>query len=72
VQRTGTGSQEVAMSPTVTGVDQIDADISVAAIALGAARRSFERCPSGENAAAVTDAERAVDRLLDARLAARR
>ena len=60
------------MSPTVTSVHQIDLDISVAAIALGAARRSFERCPSIENAAAVVEAEAAVDRLLDARLAARR
>lgn len=60
------------MSTTVTSVDQIDLDISVAHIALGAARRSFARCPSGENAAAVAAAEQAVDRLLDARLAARR
>ena len=60
------------MSPTVTSVDQIDLEISVAYIALGAARQSFARCPSGGNASAVADAERSVDRLLDARLAARR
>jgi hypothetical protein len=60
------------MSPTVTSVDQIDLEISLAAVAVVAARRSYACCPSGENAAAVADAERSVDRLLDARLAARR
>jgi hypothetical protein len=59
------------MSPTVTSVDQIDLDISIAFIALGAARTAFERCPSGENQGAVDEAQAAVDRLLDARLAAR-
>ena len=37
------------MSPTVTTLDQLDYDISVAYIALGVARRSCDRCPSGEN-----------------------
>jgi hypothetical protein len=58
------------MSPTVTSLDQIDLDISVAYIALGAARHAFEHCPSGENAKVVDDAEDAVNRLLDARLVA--
>ncbi|HLM03697.1 MAG TPA: hypothetical protein VK402_00760 [Blastococcus sp.] len=58
------------MSPTVTSLDQLDFDISVAYIALGVARSSFDRCPSGENAAAVTEAERCVDRLLDERFVA--
>jgi hypothetical protein len=58
------------MSPTVTTLDQLDSDISVAYIALGVARRSWDRCPSGENAEAVDAAERCVDRLLDQRLAA--
>jgi hypothetical protein len=62
--------QEVAMSPTVTSLDQIDLDISVAYIALGVARHAFERCPSGENAKVVDAAEDAVNRLLDARLVA--
>jgi hypothetical protein len=62
--------QEVAMSPTVTSLDQIDLDISVAYIALGVARHAFERCPSGENAGVVDAAEDAVNRLLDARLVA--
>ena len=34
------------MSPTVTSLDQIDYDISVAYIALGVARSSYTRCPS--------------------------
>jgi hypothetical protein len=59
------------MSPSVTSVDQIDLDISIAFIALGAARTAFLRCPSGENENAVDEAQAAVDRLLDARLAAR-
>jgi hypothetical protein len=58
------------MSPTVTSIDQLDYDISVAYIALGVARGSYDRCPSGENAEAVDNAERSVDRLLDERFAA--
>jgi hypothetical protein len=44
--------------------------VSVAFVALGVARSAFTRCPSGENQRAVDDAENAVNRLLDARLAA--
>jgi hypothetical protein len=58
------------MSPTITSVDEIDLDISVAYIALGVARHSFSRCPSAENERRVADAMAAVDRLLDARLSA--
>ena len=58
------------MSPTVTSIDQIDYDISVAYIALGVVRTSFERCPSAENERRVDEATADVDRLLDARLAA--
>jgi len=58
------------MSPTVTSLDQLDYDISVAFIALGVARSSYDRCPSGENAEAVDTAERSVNRLLDERFAA--
>ncbi len=58
------------MSPTVTSIDEIDLDIAVAYIALGAARSGFTHCPSGENQRLVDDAEAAVNRLLDARLAA--
>jgi hypothetical protein len=60
------------MSPTITSVDEIDLDISVAYIALGVARGSFDRCPSAENERRVADAMADVDRLLDARLAVAR
>ena len=60
------------MSPTVTSLDQLDYDISVAYIALGVARTSWHRCPSAENARVVDEAVQAVDRLLDRRLAASR
>jgi hypothetical protein len=60
------------MSPTITSVDEIDLDISVAFIALGVARTSFARCPSAENEQRVAAAVADVDRLLDARLATAR
>ena len=60
------------MSPTITSVDEIDLDISVAYIALGGARQAFTRCPSAENELRVSEAVAAVDRLLEARLAASR
>ena len=63
---------EIAMGRTVSSSEGIDLDISVAYIALGAARSSFSRCPSAENARRVDQAEGDVDRLLDARLAAAR
>jgi hypothetical protein len=69
VQLADADRQEVVMSPTVTSLDQIDYDISVAYIALGVARGSFDRCPSSENARAVEEAETRVDRLLDERFA---
>jgi len=58
------------MSPTVTSIDQLDYDISVAYIALGVARSSRDRCPNAENESAVDAAEACVDRLLDERFAA--
>jgi hypothetical protein len=60
------------MSPTVTSLDEIDLEIAVAYIALGAARTACERCPSGDNERAVDAAEGALNALLDARLAASR
>jgi hypothetical protein len=60
------------MTTTITSLDQIDLDISVAYIALGSARTAFERCPSGENAHVVDAAESSLNALLDARLAATR
>ncbi|MFD2093916.1 hypothetical protein [Blastococcus deserti] len=60
------------MSPTVTRLDRLDRDISVAHVALGVARAAYTRCPSAENARLVEEAWAAVDRLLDERLAAQR
>jgi len=65
-------STEVAMSTTLTPLDRIDSDISIASIALGVARASYARCPSSENARVLDRAVAAVDRLLDERLAAGR
>ena len=62
------------MSATLTPtdrIDRIDSDIALASVALGAARSSYTRCPSAENAQLLDQAMAAVDRLLDARLAAR-
>jgi hypothetical protein len=58
------------MSPTVTSLDQLDYDISVAYIALGVARGSLDRCPSAENERAVGEAESCVNCLLDERFVA--
>ena len=58
------------MTTTITSLDQIDLEISLAFIALGAARSAFAHCPSGENARAVDEAESALNRTLDARLVA--
>lgn len=58
------------MSPTATTLEQLDCDISIAYVALGAARRSWHRCPSPENQRLVDEAEGSVNRLLDERFAA--
>jgi hypothetical protein len=58
------------MSPTVTSLDQIDLEISLAFIALGAARTAFARCPSAENAQAVDEAENSLNLQLDTRFVA--
>ena len=60
------------MSPTITTLDEIDLEVSVAFVALGVARSAFTRCPSTDNQRAVDIAENAVNQLLDARLAAQR
>jgi hypothetical protein len=61
-------TEEPATAPSST--EEIDLAIAVAAVAVGAARRAEERCPSGENAQRVADAVAVVDALLDRRLAA--
>jgi hypothetical protein len=59
------------MSPTITTIDQLDYDISLAYIALGVARSAWLHCPSAENTRRVAEAEQAVDALLDERLSRR-
>lgn len=57
------------MSPTITAIDQIDIDVATAYIALGAARHTWHRCPSAENARLVDRAEAEVNELLEMRFA---
>ena len=56
-------------STAALSAEEIDLAITVAAVAVGAARRAEVRCPSAENAQRVADAVAAVDALLDQRLA---
>ena len=60
------------MNSTVTPLDEIDHEISIAYVALGVARSAWSRCPSAGNARLVDDAEEAMNRLLDERLATHR
>jgi hypothetical protein len=59
-----------APSTAPLDTEEIDLAIAVAAVAVGAARRAEERCPSAENAQRVAGAMATVDALLDQRLAA--
>jgi hypothetical protein len=68
VTDTVSATETPATAPSSTG--EIDLAIAVAAVAVGAARRAVERCPSAENAQGLADAVAAVDALLDRRLAA--
>ena len=63
---------EAAMSTTVSPLERIDADLGLAAVAVGVARGSYARCPSVENARVLDRAAAAVDPQLDERLAAGR
>jgi hypothetical protein len=58
------------MSTSITSVEQMDLDISLAHVALTSARGVMTRCPTGENARRVEEAQAEVDRLLDLRFAA--
>jgi hypothetical protein len=58
------------VSPSIVTLDQLDLEIALAHVAVGAARRMRTRCPSAENDQRVDDAVAEVDRLLDQRLAA--
>ncbi len=59
------------MGPSVTSIDELDLEISVAYITLGGARSMLRRCPSAENQRRVDEAVAEVDRLLDERLGIR-
>ena len=58
------------MSSSLTSIEELDLEISVAYITLGGAREVFRRCPSAENEERAAAAEAEVNRLLDQRLAA--
>ena len=58
------------MSPSVTTIEEIDLEISVAYIALGSARSLWHRSPTDDNARRLDHAQAEVDRLLDERLLA--
>jgi hypothetical protein len=58
------------MPPTTPNADELDAELSLAGVALTATRAVFRRCPTAENARRVQFAEAELDRLLDRRLAA--
>ena len=58
------------MSSSIVTIDQLDLEISMVHIAVGAARAAFSRCPTAENQQRVAEAVAEVDRLLDQRLAA--
>ncbi len=58
------------MSPSITSIDEIDLEISVAYIRLGGVRVRWQRSPSAENARRVDEAQAEVDRLLDERFRA--
>jgi hypothetical protein len=55
------------MSTSVTSLDQIDLEISLAQVALSSARSVLTRCPTGDNTRRVEEAQAEVDRLLDLR-----
>jgi hypothetical protein len=59
------------MNPSITCIENLDLEISVAYIALGGAREVFARCPIAENQQRVDEAEAEVNRLLDRRLTVR-
>jgi hypothetical protein len=57
------------MDPTITCIENLDLEISVAYIALGGARELWTRSPVAENQQRVDEAEAEVNRLLERRLA---
>ena len=60
------------MDRSITCMENLDLEISVAYITLGGARQVWTRCPIAENERRVDEAEAEVNRLLDRRLALQR
>ena len=56
------------MERSMTCIENLDLEISVAYITLGGAREVWTRCPVAENQQRVDAAEAEVNRLLDRRL----
>jgi hypothetical protein len=59
------------MDPSITCIENLDLEISVAYITLGGAREVWNRCPVAENQQRVDAAEAEVNRLLERRLTVR-
>ena len=57
------------MDRSITCIENLDLEISVAYLTLGGAREVWTRCPVVENQQRVDEAEAEVIRLLDRRLA---
>ena len=57
------------MDPSITCIENLDLEISVAYLTLGVVREVWTRCPVAENQQRVDEAEAEVNRLLDRRLA---
>jgi hypothetical protein len=57
------------MDRSITCVENLDLEISIAYLTLGGAREVWSRCPVVENQQRVDAAEAEVNRLLDQRLA---
>jgi hypothetical protein len=57
------------MDRSITCIENLDLEISVAYITLGGARAVWARCPVVENQRRVDEAEAEVNRLLDRRFA---
>jgi hypothetical protein len=57
------------MDRSITCIESLDLEISVAYITLGGAREVWTRCPVVENQQRIDEAEAEVNRLLEQRLA---
>jgi len=60
------------MERSITCIENLDLEISVAYLTLGVVREVWTRCPVAENQVHVDEAEAEVNRLLDRRFAVQR